>query len=489
MAALVALVAAVAAGREGRASPPFVLPGKAPVFGHAGGLQAALWPEAFDGRPEGGPRGLIRIGLPHGGRMHLVNYLAVEPEVRGRRGLSELEAAADGRPGLPMRVVSWGVVPAQEGTPAELRVRVEVADFANGAAVDVELSFVEGLPDRVRLRTFTRSGSRPPDRVVLTATMGNQARARLLWLADGAVDARTLLGRPARNGFAEAAPIPASRLARTGAGDVAVAITSDEVEPSEVSPLPAAPEVWRHTLPAVTQWWMKRAGQSDAALAVRINGRQLYWGGGIPVPGGIAIENFELLEPFRAGAECWFGASTQPPWVSPGIGRAGDVPQRRPGEEELAILRGAAASGRQLQGGDFAQGVAGWTLVGQEDSVRLFTRDGIRAVTTHGARGDADRARLRQAFVVPADAVRLSFFLHGGSDPARLRVSLLSEAREERWMTGSRSNQPFLVRWDVTALRGRPLLFELRDDADGAWGFLGLDSLHWERQPEAPGGK
>ena len=61
-----------------------------PVWGIRGGLLWAVAPAGF--RP-GEPRGLIRIGYPvlPEGRYDLINFIAIEPNVMGHRGFSELE--------------------------------------------------------------------------------------------------------------------------------------------------------------------------------------------------------------------------------------------------------------------------------------------------------------------------------------------------------------------------------------------------------------
>jgi hypothetical protein len=66
-----------------------------PIWGIAGGISVGLWPNP-------GPRGLIRIYTPYlqqsDGR--IMNFIAVEPSVAGRRGYSELEHSdEDKQPG------------------------------------------------------------------------------------------------------------------------------------------------------------------------------------------------------------------------------------------------------------------------------------------------------------------------------------------------------------------------------------------------------
>src|SRR3954469_13392598 len=69
------------------------------VWGRAGGLMFAIPPSGFH-PPE--PRGLIRLGYPAltNDRYDLINFIAIEPIVQGRKGFSELEKSQiDGRPG------------------------------------------------------------------------------------------------------------------------------------------------------------------------------------------------------------------------------------------------------------------------------------------------------------------------------------------------------------------------------------------------------
>src|SRR5688500_13773698 len=60
------------------------------VWGAKGGLLFAIPPSGFQPRE---PRGLIRLGYPvlTNGEYALVNFIAIEPVVNGRKGYSELE--------------------------------------------------------------------------------------------------------------------------------------------------------------------------------------------------------------------------------------------------------------------------------------------------------------------------------------------------------------------------------------------------------------
>src|ERR1041385_6654247 len=75
------------------------------IWGRAGGLLFAIPPAGFH-PPE--PRGLIRLGYPAlaNGSYDLINFIAVEPVVNGRKGFSELERSAlDGVPGKRLTVL------------------------------------------------------------------------------------------------------------------------------------------------------------------------------------------------------------------------------------------------------------------------------------------------------------------------------------------------------------------------------------------------
>src|SRR5262245_50115776 len=63
-----------------------------PVWGINDGIAVGLWPTS-------GPRGLIRIYAPYLGqrRPRMVNYISIEPVVKGVRGQSELEVGLGGK--------------------------------------------------------------------------------------------------------------------------------------------------------------------------------------------------------------------------------------------------------------------------------------------------------------------------------------------------------------------------------------------------------
>lgn len=292
-----------------------------PVWGHADGLRVGLW-------PLGGPRGLLRIYAPYLGHPHgrIVNYIAVEPIARGEtaRGLSELEwSAMDDRQGLrfwstdspddlaprdpafPVR----GVV-TTDGDVDTLTVYVVIEPYRSGAAVYVRLRFCSDRPHEVALASFSRPSSVPLAACVFTATMGNYARLRILHLQQGAVTATELWPGFSGDGFAPRACFPLEQMLHNPTGAALLVATPDEARPDAAAYVPGTPAWWTYTGELATQYWRHEAPHLEVRGCV--NGRSLYWQTRATIPGGIAFENFELIEPFREGSEVWFG-------VAPGL--------------------------------------------------------------------------------------------------------------------------------------------------------------------------
>ncbi len=288
-----------------------------------------MWPSAVGGDTSaGGPRGLIRVGypvLPPDNAVSLINFIAVEPIVRGKgRGFSELEpSATDNQPGrmiwpaapddpnetgAPQAYVGNTTSPDPDRPEVEqLTVRLNVEPFANGAHVYLLASIRSDHPDLLELQVFAAPDSAPVSYCILTATMGNFERLRLVQLRDRVASALELYASYQGDGFAEGTEFPLADLPRTPAGDVVAAATPDEADPAATVPDPSQPWFWHYAGRKVTQFWLKRAGSFDEALRVKVNARRVYWASRFPIPGGVAFENFEMVEPFRPGQRFWFG--------------------------------------------------------------------------------------------------------------------------------------------------------------------------------------
>jgi hypothetical protein len=289
----------------------------AAVWGIRGGLQFALHPAGFAGR-DGGPRGLIRIGYPtlSNAQYDLINFIAVEPIVQGKKGFSELEKSAiDGKAGKifwtglsakPGDALDPGELKKLDGGLEELSLNVSVERFDNGAHVRLKLSQRSDAPNELRLSMHAVEGSATMESCILTATMGNKARTRLLFLEDGPVSSLQLYPDYKDHHFAEHRIFGVDRLTRLRNGDVIVSIENDEEYPAAVQPF-GRPHFWDYHGRKVRQYWKKPSAEVTAELQCAVNARYVYWGSKQPIPGGISFENFEWREPFREGQTVVFG--------------------------------------------------------------------------------------------------------------------------------------------------------------------------------------
>ncbi|MCI0350500.1 MAG: hypothetical protein L0Z53_13825 [Acidobacteriales bacterium] len=290
----------------------------APVWGVRGGLNFALHPAGFS-RAQGGPRGLIRLGYPTltNGQYDLINFIAVEPVVNGKKGYSELEKSSfDKKPGK----VFWtgnsetaanaqldpGEVTSPTSGVEQLSVNVRVERFDNGAHVRLRLAQRSDTPDELCLTVEAEPDSAPIEMCILTATMGNKARARLLFLNSGPVSSLRLYPDYRAKHFAPHRIFPIDRLPRAANRDVLVALMTDEENPASVRPF-GRPYFWDYLGARVTQYWRKPEAEAGADLTCAVNGRFTYWGSRQAIPGGVSFENFELREPFRSGQTFIFG--------------------------------------------------------------------------------------------------------------------------------------------------------------------------------------
>ncbi len=303
--------------------------GKQPVWGIRDGLHFALPPAAghryevtsdspYARDPTAGPRGLIRILYPTlpGGKFDLINFIAVEPIVRGERGFSELERSKlDDKPGKrfwvePARM--QGSISRLDGSVEKLQVVVQVERFENGAHVKLLLEQRSDRPGELAITVHAEQDSAPMEYCILTATMGNRARARNLWLRDETVSSLRLYADYRGSGFAPHTTYPLHRLTLTEEGDLLVAITTDERRPADVRPFPGR-DRWYYGGFPVTQLWRKPKGSWRNDLHAAVNARHTYWRSDRPIPGGVSFENFELRERFHSGQQFVFGVTRQTP--------------------------------------------------------------------------------------------------------------------------------------------------------------------------------
>ena len=294
-----------------------------PVWGIKGGLVVGLWPMP-------GPRGLIRIYAPYLGHLpgRMINFIAVEPIVGRRRGLSELEPSSlDGTAGKRMWAAqsrhkhAKPALPWLPGRPKFSRIEgaeamtfvVPVEPFRSGARPVLEIVLRQDRPYEVALRVFSAEGGARMEACCLTATMGNYARLRRLWLKGRAIEPERLWpgfrpAGPRLHGFARHRQWPVEQMVTIN-GQAVAAATCDEADPAAATYDRGVARFWRYTGRPAVQYWGSKA---RPGLVVRVNGRRTYWNSTADIPGGVSFENFELQAPFEEGQEFRFGVAPKP---------------------------------------------------------------------------------------------------------------------------------------------------------------------------------
>ncbi len=295
-----------------------------PVWGHANGIRIGL-------SPMPGPRGLIRIYTPYLQRekWKVMNFIAMEPTVQGsdKRGLSELEMSTlDNKRGKrfwsandstaveprPEKFPARGVVAKINGVET-LTLFIFSERFENGAAVYVRIRFYANRPQEVEVTTYATKESKPLKRFIVTATMGNYARLRKLFLKDKTVTATQLWPDYRGDAFTTHVHFSTDDLIKGKNGACYFIAAPDEAHPADAVYAKGTANHWKYQGEKATQYWYCK--DPDASLEGLVNGRYTYWASQSPIPGGIAFENFEMKSPFQQATTYVFGISPLSPKV------------------------------------------------------------------------------------------------------------------------------------------------------------------------------
>ena len=212
--------------------------------------------------PLPGPRGLLRVYTPFLGHPpdRLLNFVAVEPVPAGatERGFSELERSRlDNMNGLRFWEMddptdaaprdelapSRGAVTTVDGVE-HLVVHIGVERFANGADVRLTATFRADRPHEVALAAWAVRGSVELDACILSATMGNWSRLRILRLADRDVTAGELWPDYRGIAFRRARLVPVDELDRDG--NAARSARPVSRRPSRPAPTRGTKEHWTY---------------------------------------------------------------------------------------------------------------------------------------------------------------------------------------------------------------------------------------------------
>lgn len=288
-----------------------------PVWGHANGIMVGL-------APLPGPRGLIRIYTPYLEYefAEVMNFIAFEPIPKGseHRGFSELEMSSldEGERGKRFWSSddSMAVLPLDEAYPARgvvekingeetLTLYIFSEPFDNGARVYARLRFFESRPYEFEITTNTYDGSVDLDYFITTATMGNKARLRTLFLKEGQKSSLELWPDYKDIHFTSHAYFSQKEMIRDKKGNAYFIAAPNEKDYSRAVYAPGTHSHWKYTGKHATQYWIKKNPHEQ--LNGLVSGRFTYWASEAPIPGGISIENFELKSPFKNGERFIFG--------------------------------------------------------------------------------------------------------------------------------------------------------------------------------------
>ncbi|WP_343539173.1 hypothetical protein [Sphingobacterium thalpophilum] len=294
-----------------------------PVWGHVDGIRIGL-------APLPGPRGLLRIYAPYLDYdfPQVINFIAFEPIPKGedRRGFSELEMSSM-HPGLQGKhfwssdTVDYAarldvVFPARgrigkDHGEETLTVYIFAEPFDNGAAVYARIRFFASRPYEFEITGYATPGSRPLQYFIPTATMGNKARLRTLYLKDRKYSSLELWPDYQGQHFTAHAFFSQKDMIHNKKGNVYFIAGPNEANYQQTVYTRNTHDHWRYNGKVATQYWCRPS--PSKLLKGAVNGRYTYWGSREPIPGGVAIENFEFIEPFENGQVYIYGISPLAP--------------------------------------------------------------------------------------------------------------------------------------------------------------------------------
>ena len=292
-----------------------------PVWGHLEGIRVGI-------APTPGPRGLLRIYTPYLGHREdrMINFIALEPIPPGEehRGLSELEMSAldkvrgkrfwsSDSPSCtdpqPATSPAKGVIEEIEGVET-LTLYIFSETFENGSQPYIRLRFYQNSPYEIELTTYACNGSSAMGHLILTATMGNFARLRRLYLAECEKNSLDLWPEYNETHFTLHDETAVTHMISDKKGGVYFIAAPDEEDPVNVHYASDTGENWKYYGKKATQYWY--APTPDIKMKGLVNGRYSYWASSSPIPGGISFENFELKSPFKNGERFIFGVTPLP---------------------------------------------------------------------------------------------------------------------------------------------------------------------------------
>jgi hypothetical protein len=313
------------------------------MWGIHEGIVFSLWPNGVEtgDKGTGGPRGLLRVGYEHNGKIYLINYIAIEPIVDGKIEFSEISPSnTDGKWGKliwpgdsqtddaynPTNVTRGIVSHPDPNKPQteQLTLFLFMEQYMDKAAPFLKISIRSDKPEEICFEINNKASSAHMDRCALTATMGNYSRLRQLHLNKEVIDSRKLYSGYDGIDFIEKEAYPVTQMLKLKDGSP-IALATQNESMAELSTWPAdsaylTKRGWRYRPDfKLTQYWRKEGSTYDPSLQVRVNGRAKYWAVAsrdpkqyVNLPGGAAFENFELREKYYPGQKFIYGLSRKP---------------------------------------------------------------------------------------------------------------------------------------------------------------------------------
>lgn len=270
------------------------------VDGIAFGVQESGKPPRMDNAPGGTwAPGLIYVMFTdEKGETYFFNYLGFS--VLGEKGLDQSEAEK-----IVFTPVSEKV---KEGV---LTVVFETSNFDKyNFPLEITLTVDKSRPREIGISTRAIGSA---NYVHVSATAGNLGRIRNLYLKEETINAKDLYSgeEPGQGCFYPIKLFSLDRLKVDSSG-VIVYAGNDENGwvgewGSDVAPY--------YNKPKFYQYWRKYSGSYNSDLKVTVNGRDSYFSGfvnpcnGKKVSGGVAYENFDMIEKYYDDQKFWFGYS------------------------------------------------------------------------------------------------------------------------------------------------------------------------------------
>lgn len=293
-----------------------------PVWGIKKGIVLGIYPSRLSfGDISGGPRGLFRVGFESNGTLRFVNFMAVHPvnESKGKfvSAGSELEKSpSDNRRGIrfypypvdylqnPKRYHSTPSIDLaaeilKEDGRQILQWGIKTEAFENGVEAFFVFRIDEHRFNEIQIESYILKGEKKVKYLVLSATFGNITRLRNLYLKDEIVFAPELYKGKYGKGFAPRKFFDLEHWPVDSEGDSLFIAGPDEYQPWKVKPYPHKQKL--------LQYFRKEKGATVSDIRGLVNGREKYWHSIKTIPGGVAFENFAIVERFYQGQRFSFG--------------------------------------------------------------------------------------------------------------------------------------------------------------------------------------